>query len=638
MDATERTSARDRRRRAGIVAAIAILSIHCLPAAAAVLDATDQGLVKSNLDSAGWRATRDCGFSAPDPTTPGASLWLFCDTWVRRPDGSRYFLTSTAAIGPDTPGRAPDRLTEIGAFDVPTQFLPFATGIACSGPGAYTPAWSTGVAPIPSTTKVLIPYVSLCVTERAMHSKRYGVAEYDLGTRKFTHNATSIFSTSTGDLPIQKRLGKPVYSSGYWYFFTSQCTESFVGCFAGKIYVARVAAGSDSATTRPWTQGSNYKWWNGTGWTSDASTAASIIPSATPIDASVDWSPQRDRFVLVEQTSIAGDFRLWDATAPTGPWIERGRGALPCGSHPDEGFGCRAFIPHPDLSTSESLAISFFNPADQRVRIATVPWPQPAKVQVFTPELGAWFPKVGSAVLYGDPGDIPLPNLMTGKGAFAVWRPSEGNWYIRGVTQPGGEHHGQDGDIPVPGDYNGDGSVDLAVWRPSNQSWYVKDITASGNPIKYGNPNDIPVPADYDGDGQTEMATWRPSNGNWYVRGVTPSGGHHYGQNGDVPVPADYDGDGKVDFAVWRPSNGRWYIEGITPPGGLPYGQSGDIPVPADYTGNRKTDLAVWRPSSARWFVRGEPSIDGIVWGVSTDIPATTILNRKLLQMLHLVP
>jgi hypothetical protein len=68
-----------------------------------------------------------------------------------------------------------------------------------------------------------------------------------------------------------------------------------------------------------------------------------------------------------------------------------------------------------------------------------------------------------------------------------VFRPSNGTWYIRGGAAFG---FGTNGDIPVPGDYDGNGTTDAAVFRPSNGTWYIR----GGAAVQFGASGDHPLP------------------------------------------------------------------------------------------------------------------------------------------------
>jgi hypothetical protein len=250
----------------------------------------------------------------------------------------------------------------------------------------------------------------------------------------------------------------------------------------------------------------------------------------------------------------------------------------------------------------------------------------------------------GTTAGYG--GSTPAGSVGDGRAAVGV------NAVIRGL-RPGttyhfrvvasnqlGETHGADQTFTtkraVTGDYDGDGSTDLAIYAPSSGQWYIRHSSTGSGPVwSWGGPGDVPVTGDYDGDAKADTAIWAPSSGQWYIRHSSTDAGYvwSWGAGGDIPVPADYDGDNLTDIAIFAPSSGQWYVRHSSTDTRYvwSWGASGDIPVPADYDGDGKADIAIFAPSSGQWYIRYSSTGSGPVWsfGASGDIPAVNSIVRR---------
>jgi hypothetical protein len=239
-------------------------------------------------------------------------------------------------------------------------------------------------------------------------------------------------------------------------------------------------------------------------------------------------------------------------------------------------------------------------------------------------------------IYFGATTDVPVPGDYDGDGKTdaVIFRPSTGLWYgpRTGAAQIVIQTTvGQSGDVPVPGDYDGDGKTDPAIYRPSLGMFFAVLSGGGTKSSTFGAPGDVPVPRDYDGDGKTDFAIYRqdatPQHlGLWYA---PLSGGGvyqiYFGAPGDIPVPGDYNGDRKAEAVIFREGTGLWYgpYNGASGLFQLLLGGTGDVPVPGYYDGDATLDPAVYHKANGLWFALqsggGVGRVDGL--GLSADVP-----------------
>ena len=274
-------------------------------------------------------------------------------------------------------------------------------------------------------------------------------------------------------------------------------------------------------------------------------------------------------------------------------------------------------------------------------------------IAVFRPSEGTWYvlntvDGSWSVQMWGMAGDKPVQGDYDGDGKldFAVFRPSDSHWYILRSSDGGMDAPvwGLSTDEPVPGDYDGDGKTDLAV-RRGNTWWIVKSSDPANYVVQtWGTETDLAVPGDYDGDAITDIATFRPGDATWTIlHSSIPEEGptsieQQWGEQGDVPQVGDFDGDNITDYTTFRLSDTIWRILSSSNSSTIEqqWGLSTDRPVPGDYDGDGKTDIAVVRPrvsetdNHSTWYIlkSSDGSMMTAQWGADGDIAVPGKYNR----------
>lgn len=230
---------------------------------------------------------------------------------------------------------------------------------------------------------------------------------------------------------------------------------------------------------------------------------------------------------------------------------------------------------------------------------------------------------------------------------IGVYRPSTRQFLFRNSNSAGGADFaitfGASGDLPVVGDWTGDGVPDIVVYRPSTGQFLFRQlivIPPFTQPLvmNLGQAGDLPVMGDWNGDGFDTPGVFRPSTGEWFLTDTRPSASNptpvinvnfFFGLAGDLPFAGDFDGNASDGIGVFRPSTGEFFLndEKLNNIASLilNFGTAGDLPVAGDWLGDGSDGIGVFRPSTGQFFLNNN-NVTNIadlifVFGQNGDIP-----------------
>jgi hypothetical protein len=204
----------------------------------------------------------------------------------------------------------------------------------------------------------------------------------------------------------------------------------------------------------------------------------------------------------------------------------------------------------------------------------------------------------------------------TGIAQIGLFQPSTLQWHLdlkqnnlladSCNTDGCGWSFGEENDTPLVGNWDSRGQIRVGVFRSSTGYWYL-DRNGDGDldscnrdrciHLKNYQAGDLPVVGDWNGNGVSQVGLFRPSSGEWFLdfnnnekwdgcgRDLCVTA---FGSPGDLPVSGDWDGTGKSKIGIFRPSTGQWFLDqngnGVWDKCSVDvclsgFGVAGDIPV-----------------------------------------------------------
>jgi hypothetical protein len=210
-------------------------------------------------------------------------------------------------------------------------------------------------------------------------------------------------------------------------------------------------------------------------------------------------------------------------------------------------------------------------------------------------------------ITFGQAGDLPVVGDWNGSGVdnVGVFRPSTGQFFLQVTRKIIVVNFGTLGDIPVAGDWDGNGVDTPGVFNPATGQWQltngINGLNVSNSfpqanfTFTLGQNGDLPIVGDWDGNHIDGVGVFRTSNSTFNLsngfQGTVDIKPFIFGSLGVKPIAGDWNGDGIATIGVFNPNTGTMSLNNTNSAGNgigdivFTFGQNGDIPLAGDWDG-----------------------------------------------------
>ncbi len=227
---------------------------------------------------------------------------------------------------------------------------------------------------------------------------------------------------------------------------------------------------------------------------------------------------------------------------------------------------------------------------------------------------------------------------------IGTFRPANNLFGLRNSNTEGAPEisitFGVAGDLPVTGDWNGDGVDDVGIFRPGTGQFQLRIPNRrifSVVTLNFGQASDVPVAGDWNGDGIDTIGVYR--DGLWLLtngpnlNNTTPATDITivFGTSEDTPLAGDWNGDGIDTIGFMKRKSNQFTLSNsfqgtidIVP---FIFGTIGSLPLAGDWNGDGISTIGLFDSNAAVMSLNNTNSAgNGVgdlvfIFGLAGDLP-----------------